>query len=613
MTNFLVPVTVNSLPQISDLEGKQGMFILPDGSININRKNGTWMIINKQSDHAGVLKPVDIPVIQAGDSKWWWAGAGTYPNAGGLTIDKQGILSFDGSDWKELELDIPQIGGDTQNIEMVLGDFILPPIDTTIKNYLWAGADQNLFGVAPISGLLKADNTLVAYTESGFTFRVWKDINVTDFDFIKLFLVRIGGNISTPAYVNLIGKKADGTLTLLVKPDHDPATGLMENVEVDVSEYVSISLYMAREDAEPIKPTVEFIKKGGLLEYDAVKKYILANKGKFTNDIDLIDFGCKGDGITDDTSMFYAAVVLAMATGRRIYGRSNTYKVSSITIPKTMEWKKVEIYGDSVPIPTFGTIGNIPNYASLQKGMRIISDLQDITRGVIYVGAQNGFYLQFNNVFLVLRNMTISCYSNPNVNGIHSEHAVQCMYENVVVDTAVYNVHTAKPTYNSCGIILPGHSNSAFVYLRNVAISGFKTGLVVYEHTDGDAIAIHGCINAFSFESTDHSSYFKRVLCQRNTNVVVVNGRHLFEIAQLNCEYVGSYQSDSNNDWQKTQYELKDPNSLGIGNITYANVRGGIGMVPTFRINGGGNVIVKRVGSDVRLTGDGITDPNPIP
>lgn len=142
MTNYLVPVTVNQLPQISELEGKQGMFILPDGSININRKNGTWMLINKQSDHAGILKPGDVPIIPSGTAKWYWAGPGTYPNAGGHTIEKQGILSYDGTEWKELELDIPQA---TQYIPPFLGSAfpIIGPAQRTYNNSIWELSSGN--------------------------------------------------------------------------------------------------------------------------------------------------------------------------------------------------------------------------------------------------------------------------------------------------------------------------------------------------------------------------------------------------------------------------------------------------------------------------------------
>lgn len=108
MINFLIPITVLQLPSIAELEGKQGMFILPDGSININRQDGTWMTINKQSDHAGILKTTDVVNTLPGIAKWYWAGSGTYNNAGGKNIEEFGILSFNGAQWQSLEVEIPQ-------------------------------------------------------------------------------------------------------------------------------------------------------------------------------------------------------------------------------------------------------------------------------------------------------------------------------------------------------------------------------------------------------------------------------------------------------------------------------------------------------------------------
>ncbi|MBD8081117.1 hypothetical protein [Chryseobacterium caseinilyticum] len=157
MTNFLVPVTVNALPQISELDGKQGMFILPDGSININRKNGTWLTINKKSDYAGILNPADVPVIQQGFSKWWWATAGTYPDAGGLTIDNQGILSYDGSVWKELELYIPQatqsiVPFSTSTFPLVAPTPPAPPIQRTHNNSIFQLKDGESAGAGDVPG-----------------------------------------------------------------------------------------------------------------------------------------------------------------------------------------------------------------------------------------------------------------------------------------------------------------------------------------------------------------------------------------------------------------------------------------------------------------------------
>lgn len=107
MNEYLIPITVNTLPLISDLQGRQGMFVLPDGSININKKDGTWLHINKQSDHAGILKTTDIVSVQPGIAKWYWAGPGNYSNVGSnFIIDKLGIISYDGQKWSFVNVDI---------------------------------------------------------------------------------------------------------------------------------------------------------------------------------------------------------------------------------------------------------------------------------------------------------------------------------------------------------------------------------------------------------------------------------------------------------------------------------------------------------------------------
>ncbi|WP_336689391.1 MULTISPECIES: hypothetical protein [unclassified Chryseobacterium] len=61
MTNFLIPITVNQLPTIAELDGKQGLFILPDGSIHINRKDDTWLTL-KERNYFNVTPSGQSPV-----------------------------------------------------------------------------------------------------------------------------------------------------------------------------------------------------------------------------------------------------------------------------------------------------------------------------------------------------------------------------------------------------------------------------------------------------------------------------------------------------------------------------------------------------------------------
>lgn len=463
--------------------------------------------------------------------------------------------------------------------------------------------------------ILQSNNSLITYSESGYYFYVYKDIPLEQgkrkINRIDLSILLIG-NSSGGNNANLVGVKHDGTTVGLLSYSGTAPTGL-QNYSFDLTDFKSISLGLFVSGASgALDQHVKFYTEGlGAVE-DSVYN-LIQTKAPKSNDIDLIEFGCVGDGVTDDTAKFNEAIALAMTTGQRIYGRSGKYKVKSLIIPKTAEWKQIEIYGDNFPVPTYGTIGTVPTYATTQKGMVILSDYAEVgDKGVIYAEPHPSTFLNFSFVSIVLRNMVIRTYDNPKTCGIQALSAIQLTLENVFVDTGVYNVQASQPIIHSGGIVMPGHSNGAMSYLKNVWVSGYYYGIVLYEHVYGEQVVVHSNVHGLALRFAEHAIYFTRVLSQRNTNVVTVEGACRFEIAQLNCEYVGSGQSDSNNAWQKTQYELNDPSNLGAGRITYANSRGAVGANNVFRINGGANVIVKYINSDTRLTGAGVPDPNPI-
>ncbi len=88
MNDYLIPITVNELPNIEDLGQKQGMFILPNGSININKQNGEWFTIPNSSNAVisqiqGEALPVNSPTVwEDGDAdlfeRYVVKTAGTY-------------------------------------------------------------------------------------------------------------------------------------------------------------------------------------------------------------------------------------------------------------------------------------------------------------------------------------------------------------------------------------------------------------------------------------------------------------------------------------------------------------------------------------------------------
>jgi hypothetical protein len=203
---------------------------------------------------------------------------------------------------------------------------------------------------------------------------------------------------------------------------------------------------------------------------------------------------------------------------------------------------------------------------------------------------------------VVIRNLDVRTTNNPAISGIDLHFAMQCRLENVFINTDIYNVQASKPTHNTRGLVTPACNNAALTILRNVIVTGYHTGILVNEHTDGDNINLASTVNGLEFAFGHHASRFGRVGAQRCTHAVAVTGKHGFLIEQLDMEIAGKGQTDSNNVWQATAYNLNDPGNLGMGDINYWVVEGNVGAVEKFTRNGGASIQARRIGSKFGLT-----------
>ena len=96
------------------------------------------------SSFGGIVKSTDIIATTPGLGRWFFAKAGTYNNYGGHTFldSTLNILSFDGSEWKELELDVPQttqsiVPFSTSTFPLVAPTPPAAPIQRTDDNFIW--------------------------------------------------------------------------------------------------------------------------------------------------------------------------------------------------------------------------------------------------------------------------------------------------------------------------------------------------------------------------------------------------------------------------------------------------------------------------------------------
>ena len=317
------------------------------------------------------------------------------------------------------------------------------------------------------------------------------------------------------------------------------------------------------------------------------------------------DYGAVGDDKTDNTAAFTACLNAVIAAGGgRMYLPDGVYR-GRITIPPVSKpmpsWITVEIVGESEPTPVFGTIGSFP----LQNKGTIVKCLAESGAAVVSAGkSPNSLYGGFSAVYVVVRNLDVRTYDDPGIGGIDLNYALQCKLENVFVNTGIYNVQASKPTHGTSGLVTPACNNAALTILRNVVVTGYYTGILVNEHTDGDNINLASNINGLKFAFAHHASRFGRVGAQRCTHAIAVTGRHGFTIEQLDMEIAGKGQTNSNNEWQATEYNIDDPKNLGTADINYWVVEGNVGATEKFTRNGGATIRTRRIGSAPRLKAD---------
>jgi hypothetical protein len=308
----------------------------------------------------------------------------------------------------------------------------------------------------------------------------------------------------------------------------------------------------------------------------------------------VLNYGAVGDDKTDNTEAFSACLKAVIAAGGgKMFIPDGIYR-GRIIIPGTKEWITVEIVGESEPTPVWGTIGAFP----FPKNGTIIQCLAESGPAVISAAnVPEKLWNRFSGVNVSLRNLDVRTYNNPGIGGIDLLNAVQCKIENVFVNTDIYSVQASKPTHGTAGISTPACNNGALTILRNVMVTGYHTGILVNEHTDGDNINLGSNINGLEFLSNHHASRFGRVCAQRNTHHITVSGRHGFSIEQMNTEQPGKGQTDANNAWQALVSDVNDPKNLGSGDINYWVVEGNVGAVEKFTRNGGASIQARRIGS----------------